>query len=52
MKKYTIIEEESTPICIKDNETGKMIPVDEKNREYKAYLQWVSEGNEPDLQEM
>jgi hypothetical protein len=27
---------------------GAFIPFDGGNRDYKAYLQWVAEGNEPD----
>ena len=30
---------------IKDN---AFIPFDEGNRDYQEYLQWLSEGNEPD----
>ena len=35
-------------ITILDTEFGMSIPMDEGNRHYKEYLEWVSEGNTPD----
>jgi hypothetical protein len=34
--------------CVLDNGKNRVIPMDEGNRHYKEYLEWVSKGNEPD----
>ena len=31
-----------------DNEHDCYIPVDERNRDYQAYLEWVADGNTAD----
>ena len=33
--------------AVKNLETGWMIPFDEANTDYQAYLKWVAEGNTP-----
>jgi hypothetical protein len=47
--KYRIQHFASGPMgemtVITDTETGAMIPQDERNSAYQAYLTWVAEGN-------
>lgn len=31
------------------NSDGAVIPFDEKNRDYVAYLLWLDEGNSPEI---
>jgi hypothetical protein len=31
------------------NIENSWIPVDESNTDYQAYLQWLAEGNEPEI---
>ncbi len=47
MAKYKLVNElgASTLSCIKDTETGAIIPLDPMNRDYEEYLTWVAEGN-------
>tara|TARA_B100001250_G_scaffold159496_1_gene137003 strand:+ start:1317 stop:1478 length:162 start_codon:yes stop_codon:yes gene_type:complete len=47
MAKYKLVNElgASTLSCIKDTETGAIIPLDPMNRDYEEYVAWVAEGN-------
>jgi hypothetical protein len=42
---YEIINFSFGGNCIKRLEDCAYIPVDEANKDYQAYLKWVSEGN-------
>lgn len=33
--------------CVIDIDTTSLIPLDEANTDYQAYLKWLDEGNEP-----
>jgi hypothetical protein len=41
--KYFIEYRDNEPLCIHLN--NSVIPMDESNTDYKAYLAWVAEGN-------
>ncbi len=47
MAKYKLVNElgASTLSCIKDTETGAIIPLDPDNTDYQEYLAWVAAGN-------
>ena len=50
MAKYKLVNGlgTSTLSCIKDTETGDVIPIDSSNTEYQNYQSWVSDGNTAD----
>tara|TARA_B100000519_G_C14010699_1_gene328546 strand:+ start:512 stop:673 length:162 start_codon:yes stop_codon:yes gene_type:complete len=50
MAKYKLVKSiyEDKISCIKDTETGDMLPLDPDNTDYEAYLAWVAEGNTAD----
>lgn len=37
----------SDTVCIQRQSDNAFIPFDPANTDYQAYLQWLSEGNEP-----
>jgi len=43
MSDYQLLDDR-TVLRIADN---AFIPFDERNRDYQAYLEWVSQGNQP-----
>ena len=47
MAKYKLVKSlyEDVISCIKDTETGDLIPLDSNNTDYQDYLAWVAEGN-------
>ena len=47
MAKYKLVKSlyEDSISCIKDTETGDVIPIDPNNTDYESYLAWVAEGN-------
>lgn len=42
---YTIIKDHGVIQSIQDNKNGRSIPIDEGNRDYQDYLEWVRAGN-------
>jgi hypothetical protein len=42
-----LVTKEPAP-CVKRNLDGAVIPFDEANTDYQAYLKWISEGNTPE----
>ncbi len=50
MAKYKLVKSlyEDSISCIKDTETGEVIPIDSNNTEYQNYQSWVSAGNTAD----
>ena len=50
MAKYKLVKSlyEDSISCIKDTETGDVIPIDSSNTEYQNYQSWVSDGNTAD----
>ena len=46
-KKYKDAGDIVSTEAIQRIEDGAVIPVDEANRDYQAYLAWVAEGNTP-----
>jgi hypothetical protein len=36
-----------SPVHVRRDSDGFMIPFDKNNRDYAAYLQWLAEGNTP-----
>ena len=39
-------------IGVFDREKEFVIPLSESNTDYRAYLDWVADGNEPDIPEV
>ena len=39
---------DKTVQCIVRIEDNASIPIDESNKDYQAYLEWVAEGNTPE----
>ena len=50
MAKYKLVKSlyEDVISCIKDTETGDLIPLDSNNTDYQNYQSWVSAGNTAD----
>lgn len=44
MKKYKTISN----CLVMNNENGSIIPFDFLNKDYREYLAWLAEGNEPE----
>lgn len=51
--KYSIIslDLDGNISIVRDNERCVFIPADEGNRDWREFLAWVDEGNEPDPME-
>jgi hypothetical protein len=48
---YQKYETDDTSV-IHEPTTGKWIPMDEANTDYQAYLEWLAEGNTPEVVEL
>jgi hypothetical protein len=46
-KATQIMYGQTEPICVIRISDGVCIPFDPANTDYQAYLQWLSEGNQP-----
>ena len=40
-------DQNNNPVCVRRIEDGAVIPFDPANTCYQAYLEWLSEGNQP-----
>ena len=51
LRKMYIDETDETVDCIRKEEGDKVIhiPIASGNRHYQEYLEWVAQGNEPEL---
>ena len=50
---YQIVNFRGSPACIRktDGDLITIIPMDEANTDYQAYLKWIVEGNTPEAAE-
>ena len=48
---WKIKKQNYNEVLLKYEESGEIwsVPIDENNRHYREYLEWVSEGNEPEV---
>ena len=46
---YEIVKEADKILCVLANERRTAIPIDPSNADYQAFLEWVAEGNEPEV---
>jgi hypothetical protein len=50
---YSIRADQGSEMIIRDEPNVRLvIPVDEANTDYKQFLAWVAEGNEPEVAEL
>jgi len=47
---YTVLKQDEEIVGIKYS--GLYIPIDEDNRHYQEYLEWVAEGNTAETEEI
>lgn len=50
--KYMLVTNaEEEVVAVYDRDRGATIPADERNPDWRDYLAWVADGNEPDPME-